>query len=57
MANLTKKKKEKTNVSRWVAVFLCFSLIALVFPIFLVPVAAFPFDYADAPPPGSRGEL
>ena len=28
-------------VSRWIAVFLCFSLIALVFPIFPVLVAAF----------------
>ena len=41
-------------VSRWIAVFLCFSLIALVFPISLVLVAAFSFDYADAPPPSDR---
>ena len=29
------------SVSRWIAVFLCFSLIALVFPISPVLVAAF----------------
>ena len=30
----SRKRNLGANVSRWIAVFLCFSLIALVFPIF-----------------------
>ena len=38
----SRKKNLGVNVSRWMAVFLSFSLIALVFHIFPVLVAAFP---------------
>ena len=41
-------------VSRWIAVFLCFHLIALVFPIFPFYWRLFPFDYVDAPTPSDR---
>ena len=37
----SRKRNLGANVSRWIAVFLCFPLIALVFPIFPVLVAAF----------------
>ena len=30
----SRKRNLGANVSRWIAVFLCFPLIALVFPIF-----------------------
>ena len=33
--------KKRTRISRWIAIFPCFSLIVLVFPISPVLVAAF----------------